>query len=51
MNYVYADPKGCNCLYVGSQKAYDQRRQDQLQERLADERPLAAPTYADLNWD
>ncbi|WFU91362.1 hypothetical protein QA644_24655 (plasmid) [Rhizobium sp. CC1099] len=51
VNYVYADPVNCNCLYVGTQKAYDTYRQTQLQEKIANRQLLAAQTYADADWD
>ena len=27
VKYMYADPTGCDCIYVGGQRAYDQYRQ------------------------
>ncbi len=35
--YVYADPRGCDCLYVGDQAAYARYRQEVLQSRPAGE--------------
>ncbi|MBS0379497.1 MAG: hypothetical protein JSS29_13490 [Proteobacteria bacterium] len=49
-HYVYADPLVCDCLYVGTQQAYDQYRATQMQENLASERQLAALTYDDAAW-
>jgi len=51
VSYVYADPINCNCLYVGTQKAYSQYRQTQAQDRIANRQLLAAQTYADAKWD
>ena len=51
VNYVYADPVDCNCLYVGTQKAYSQYRQTQIQERIANRQLWAAQAYGDANWD
>jgi len=48
--YVYADPLVCDCLYVGTPQAYEQFRANQLAQHLADERQLAAITYADSAW-
>lgn len=48
--YVYADPLVCDCLYVGTPQAYEQFRANQLSQQLADERQLAAITYADAAW-
>lgn len=50
MHYVYADPLVCDCLYVGTQQAYDQYRANELAQNLADERQLAALTYTDAAW-
>jgi hypothetical protein len=49
-HYVYADPLVCDCLYVGTQQAYDQFRANELAQNLADERQLAALTYTDAAW-
>jgi hypothetical protein len=51
VDYVYADPLVCNCLYVGTQQAYDQFKQHEQTQNLADEQLLAAQTYADSTWD
>lgn len=51
VSYVYADPVNCNCLYVGTQDAYNAYRQAQSQERIANRQLLAARTYADARWD
>jgi hypothetical protein len=50
VQYVYADPLVCDCLYVGTQQAYSQYRANQLQQNLASERQLAAITFADSAW-
>jgi hypothetical protein len=50
VDYVYADPLVCNCLYVGTQQAYNQYKQHQQQQNLADEQLLTADTYADSTW-
>jgi hypothetical protein len=49
-HYVYADPLVCDCLYVGTQQAYDQYRMNQLQQRLAAEQQLAALSWSDAAW-
>lgn len=51
VNYVYADPTNCNCLYVGSQQDYSRYRQARQQEKIANRQLLAAQTYADSTWD
>ncbi len=49
-HYVYADPLVCDCLYVGTQQAYDQYRMNLLSQHLADERQLAALAWSDGEW-
>jgi hypothetical protein len=51
VNYVYADPLVCGCLYVGSQQAYNLYKQQMLQQRLADEQAMTADTYANSAWN
>ncbi len=51
VNYVYADPNNCNCLYVGTPQAYSNYRLAQQQQRVANQNLLAAQTYADADWD
>ena len=51
MDYVYADPVVCDCLYVGSQQAYAQYVRDEQQQNLANEQLLAAQEYSDPAWD
>ena len=49
-HYVYADPLICDCLYVGTQQAFDQLRANQLAQNFIDARQLAALTYSDPAW-
>ncbi len=51
VNYVYADPVVCNCLYVGSQQAYGRYRQAMQQQRVANEQELTAQMYSDSAWN
>ena len=51
VHYVYADPSVCNCLYVGTQQAYNQYKRDQQQKRLADEQQMNADMYSDAAWN
>ena len=51
VNYVYADPLVCDCLYVGSQQAYDQYMLHIQQQRLADQQELTAQMYSDPAWN
>jgi hypothetical protein len=45
VEYVYADPTRCGCLYVGTEAQYQQYRRYTLEKQLADERLDAARTY------
>ena len=45
VEYVYADPTGCGCLYVGTETQYQQYRRYAIEKQLADERLDAARTY------
>ena len=49
--YVYADPKGCECLYVGDEGAYQRYRQLALQQKIAQEQMVAAQMNADAAMD
>jgi hypothetical protein len=51
VTYVYADPLVCDCLYVGTQQAYDHYRLLMQQQKIADEQELAAEQYNDAAWD
>jgi hypothetical protein len=51
MDYVYADPVVCRCLYVGAQQAYAQYIKNQQAQDLANEQLMAAQMYSDPAWD
>ena len=51
VTYVYADPKACGCLYVGTQQAYGQYRQNQQTRELVNEDEIAAMNFSDPSWD
>ena len=51
IHYIYADPLVCGCLYVGTQQAYGQYRQDQQKRQLADEQRMTADSYSDAEWN
>ena len=42
VDYVYADPVVCNCLYVGDQSAYDRLKDPEREQHLADEQQMTA---------
>jgi hypothetical protein len=50
VHYVYADQLVCDCIYVGTQQAYDQYRATQVAQNRASERQLAALSYDDAAW-
>ena len=45
--YVYADPKACRCLYVGTEAQYQEYQRLALQKELADKQLRAAQD----NWN
>jgi len=49
VSYVYSDPAGCKCIYIGSQKSYDRYRQ--TQKRVLNAEQLIASDYDDDLWD
>ena len=42
LQYAYADPYSCNCLYVGDEAAYQQYQRLAIQKNIADEQREAA---------
>ena len=50
VEYVYADPVQCNCLYIGDQHAYGRFRRMMFQKRLATRREMSAMMYGP-GWD
>ena len=51
VHYVYADPRGCNCIYVGSQQAYQSYQQQRQQQGLVDAAQNVADDYSDPSWN
>ncbi|WP_428394589.1 hypothetical protein [Lichenicoccus sp.] len=51
VDYVYADPLVCDCLYVGSQQAYGRFQLHVQQQRLADQQEMTAQTFSDPAWN
>jgi len=51
VDYVYADPLVCNCLYVGSQNAYNRLKEHEREQHLADEQQMTAELYSDAQWN
>ena len=49
--YVYADPKYCKCIYVGTEKAYQRYQKLALQQKLVQERVEAAQMNDDASMD
>jgi hypothetical protein len=50
VHYIYADPIVCGCLYVGTQDAFDQYRQNQQMANLANQEQMIAQMYEDSAW-
>ena len=52
IGYVYADPNGCKCVYVGNAAAYQAYRQLASETQQADEREATAELIDDeeFNW-
>ncbi|OYV33200.1 MAG: hypothetical protein B7Z80_24775 [Rhodospirillales bacterium 20-64-7] len=51
VTYVYSDPLVCDCLYVGTEQAYNHYRLLMEQERIANEQEMAAEEYNDAAWN
>ncbi len=49
--YVFADPKGCNCVYVGDEAAYQNYRQLGRNRSVPSDRMLVAEMNAENSWD
>lgn len=49
---AYADPKGCRCLYVGTEKEYQEYQRLAFQRELADKQLKAAREYSNavMTW-
>lgn len=50
VSYVYADPKACGCLYVGTQEAYGQYQKAMQAKNLLDQQAENALQYQDSAW-
>jgi hypothetical protein len=55
--FVYADAESCKCVYVGSQKDYQEYERLSIQQNVANEQRATAAdidmaqTNAEMNWD
>lgn len=49
--YVYADPKGCNCVYVGDDVAYQSYMQLGRNRSVPSENLLIAEMNSENDWD
>ena len=47
--YTYADPDGCNCLYVGGPKEYSEYQRLRLHRHIAADEAWAAQ-YSQMDW-
>lgn len=50
-HYVYADPKGCKCLYVGNQQAFQAYSQQQQLQKISNQQQDIAENYSNPTWD
>jgi hypothetical protein len=48
--FLYADPKGCGCIYVGSQEQFLRYRQEALQRQLVDAPTLDPQLHRAASW-
>jgi hypothetical protein len=52
VEYVYADPIVCNCLYVGNQAAFDAYKNEVFTRDIVNQQQLTAEIYSDpWSWD
>lgn len=51
VSYVYSDPKNCNCLLVGTEKAYGNYRAVEEAARINTQALEASENFADPSWD
>lgn len=49
--FIYADAKGCNCIYVGNEQSYQQFKALQVQKSIASQQLMAAQINQDMAWD
>lgn len=45
VEYLYADPLVCNCLYTGDQKAFGTYKREVFERHLANEQQMTAEMY------
>ncbi|MGH8227298.1 MAG: hypothetical protein ACREU3_05240, partial [Steroidobacteraceae bacterium] len=45
VEYLYADPLVCNCLYTGDQQAFDSYKHELFEQHIADQQQLTAEMY------
>jgi hypothetical protein len=51
IEYIYADPIVCNCLYIGDQTAFNAYKKEVFTRNIVNEQQLTAETYSDQwNW-
>ena len=49
--YLYADPTICKCLYYGNQAAYASYQKMAFDQRIADQKLMAATMMQDTQWN
>lgn len=50
VTYVYADPKACGCLYIGTQQAYGEYQKAMQAKNLLDQQADNALRFQDDAW-
>lgn len=45
VEYLYADPLVCNCLYTGDQRAFDNYKHEVFERHIANQQQLTAEMY------
>lgn len=48
--YLYADPMICKCIYYGDQNAFQSYQQLSFQQRIAEQKLMAATIMQDAFW-
>lgn len=50
LTFLYADPLGCKCLFVGSEQAYQRFRELEAQAWITQQNLMAAQANASASW-
>jgi hypothetical protein len=50
LEYIYADPVVCSCLYIGDQTAFNAYKKEVFTRNIVNEQQITAETYSE-QWD